>query len=318
MKHMASESDVTSLATTSPPRTPKRPAYYVQSPSRDSHDDGDKSSTTQTTPVYNSSPLESPSHPSTGRHSRISSATRFSGTLRSSSPGSRAGGGGRAKRLGSKGWREVGAIDEEDGAYDELDDEPDLPRCCVALFWLSVLALLFTVACLIVWGVARHSKPTVIVKSATVHNFYAGEGTDGTGVPTKMVTLNCSLNIIVHNPSTMIGIHVSSGPILLKYSEIAIANGQLEKFYMPRTSHRVVSVLVHGEKTPLYGAGATLGLSNTGGAVPLTLEMKVKTRGYVMGKLVRVTHKKHVKCRVVLGSGSSKPVRLSQSACGYT
>ncbi|KAL6627140.1 hypothetical protein ACP70R_030866 [Stipagrostis hirtigluma subsp. patula] len=317
MKHTSSESDETSLATTSPPRTPKtpkRPAYYVQSPSRDSHDDGDKSSTTQTTPVYNNSPLDSPSHPSTGRHSRISSATRFSGTLRSSSPGSRAG----RKRLGFKGWREVDAIDEE-GEYDELDEERDhLPRCCVAAFWLSVLVLLFTTVCLVVWGAARHHKPSVIVKSLTVHNFYAGEGTDRTGVPTKLVTLNCSLNINVHNPSTMFGIHVSSGPIRLMYSEIAIANGQLEKFYQPRTSHRVASVLVHGEKTPLYGAGATLGLSSTGGAVPLTLQLKVRTRGYVIGKLVRVTHGKRVKCPVVISSGSSKPVRFIQSACSYT
>ena len=166
MKHTTSESDVTSMATTSPPRTPKtpkRPAYYVQSPSRDSHDDGDKSSTTHTTPVYNNSPLDSPSHPSTGRHSRISSATRFSGTLRSSSPGSRAGG-----RKRTKGWREIAAIDEE-GAYDELDEEPELPRCCVVAFWLSALLLAFTVICLSVWGAARQYKPSVAVK---VHDVF--------------------------------------------------------------------------------------------------------------------------------------------------
>ncbi|XP_062189294.1 uncharacterized protein LOC133892490 [Phragmites australis] len=313
MKHTTSESDVTSLATTSPPRTPKRPAYYVQSPSRDSHDDGDKSSTTQTTPVYNNSPLESPSHPSTGRHSRISSATRFSGNLRSSSPGSRAG----RKRLGSKGWREVDAIDEE-GAYDELDEERELPKCCVVAFWLSVLVLAFTVACLIVWGAARHYNPSIVVKTFTVHNFYAGEGTDRTGVPTRLVTLNCSLKINVHNPSTMVGIHVSSSSIRLMYSEIAIANGQFEKFYQPRTSHHVASVLLHGEKIPLYGAGATLALSNTGGTVPLTLELAVRTRGYVIGKLVRVSHAKRAKCPVVIDSGSSKPVRFDQRACSYT
>ena len=61
----------------------------------------------------------------------------------------------------------------------------------------------------------------------TVHNFYAGEGTDRTGVPTKLVTLNCSLKINVHNPSTMFGIHVSSTSIRLMYSEIAVANGQV-------------------------------------------------------------------------------------------
>ncbi|GJN38200.1 hypothetical protein PR202_gb27220 [Eleusine coracana subsp. coracana] len=296
MKHTTSESDVTSLSASSPPRTPKspkRPAYYVQSPS---HDDGDKSSTSHTTPVYNNSPLESPSHPSTGRHSRISSATRYSGFLRSSSsPASR-------KRLNdssasAKGWREIDAIDEESAGYDDLEEER--PKLCVMAFWFSVLVLVFTMVCLIVWGAARHYKPTVIVKSLTVHNFYVGEGTDRTGVPTKLVTLNCSLHINVHNPSTMFGIHFN-------------------KFYQPRTSTRLASVVLHGDKTPLYGAGATLDLSNTGAAVPLTLELAVRTRGYVIGKLVRVSHVKHVKCPVAIQSGSSKPVRFGQSACSYT
>lgn len=60
-----------------------------------------------------------------------------------------------------------------------------------------------------------------------MHNFYAGQGTDRTGVPTKLVTLNCSLKVNVRNPSTMFGIHVSSSSIRLMYSEIAVANGQV-------------------------------------------------------------------------------------------
>ncbi|KAK8969902.1 hypothetical protein KSP40_PGU018014 [Platanthera guangdongensis] len=83
MMHVKSDSDVTSLAPSSPPRSPKRPVYYVQSPSRYSNDE-DKSTSMQNTPVYNS-PMESPSHPSIGRHSRTSSASRFSGIFRSSS-----------------------------------------------------------------------------------------------------------------------------------------------------------------------------------------------------------------------------------------
>ncbi|KAG8045764.1 hypothetical protein GUJ93_ZPchr0008g11669 [Zizania palustris] len=311
MKPATSESDMTSLATSSPSRSPKRAAYYVQSPSRDSHDDGDKSSSTQATPAYNS-PLDSPSHQSFGRHSRVSSASRFSGNLRSAS-GSRAG----RKRMNAKGWRDVDAIEEEE-VYDEFDDGHEPSRCCVFAFRFSLTVLAFTLLCLVIWGVARHYKPGVVVKSLTVGNFYAGEGTDQTGVPTKLVTMNGSLQINVHNPSTMFGIHVSSTSIRIMYSEIAIAKGQLEKFYQPRSSHHVASAIVHGEKIPLYGAGAMLTLPNTRGAVPLTIDLEVRIRGYVIGKLVRVTHTKRVKCPVVIDSGNSKPVRFTQSACSYT
>ena len=58
-------------------------------------------------------------------------------------------------------------------------------------------------------------------------DFYAGEGTDHSGVPTKLLTTNCSLHISVYNPATMFGIHVTSGPIHLSYSEISIAVGQV-------------------------------------------------------------------------------------------
>ncbi len=92
----------------------------------------------------------------------------------------------------------------------------------------------------------------------------------------------------------------------------------MEKFYQPRSSHHVASAIVHGEKIPLYGAGETFALSNAGGAVPLTLDLVVRARGYVIGKLVRVTHTKRVKCPVVIDSGSSKPIRFIQSACSYT
>jgi hypothetical protein len=79
MQSAKSESDITSLAPSSPSRSPKRPVYYVQSPSRDSHD-GDKSSSMHATPISNS-PMESPSHPSFGRHSRNSLLVAFRGFL---------------------------------------------------------------------------------------------------------------------------------------------------------------------------------------------------------------------------------------------
>ncbi|MQL91735.1 hypothetical protein Taro_024346 [Colocasia esculenta] len=217
MVHTKSDSDVTSLAPSSPPRSPKRPVYYVQSPSRDSHD-GDKSSSMQATPVYNS-PMESPSHPSFGRHSRASSASRFSGAFRSSS--------GRKtnRKRNDKGWPECNVIQEE-GSYDDLDEDGGLSRRCQVVLAFVCFVLLFTVFCLIIWGASRPYKPDVVVKSLVVDDFYYGEGSDNTGVPTKMITVNCSLKISVYNPAPTFGIHVSSSAVNLVYSQITVATGE--------------------------------------------------------------------------------------------
>ena len=60
-----------------------------------------------------------------------------------------------------------------------------------------------------------------------MNNFYVGAGSDFSGVPTKMLTVNGSLRLSVYNPATIFGIHVTSTPINLVYSEIPVATGQV-------------------------------------------------------------------------------------------
>lgn len=60
-----------------------------------------------------------------------------------------------------------------------------------------------------------------------MHNFYIGEGSDFSGVPTKLLTANGTLKLSVYNPATIFGIHVTSNPVNLVYSEIPVANGQV-------------------------------------------------------------------------------------------
>lgn len=101
-------------------------------------------------------PMESPSHPSVGRHSRNSSASRFSGIFRSSS--GRKGG----QKRNDKGWPECNVIFEE-GTYDEFDEKGFSRRFQIALALLSFVVL-FTVFCLIIWGAGRPFKAEVTVK----------------------------------------------------------------------------------------------------------------------------------------------------------
>lgn len=67
----------------------------------------------------------------------------------------------------------------------------------------------------------------MILQSLAVNNLYIGEGSDSTGVVTKMLTVNGSLRMNIYNPATLFGIHVSSNPVNLIYSEITVASGQV-------------------------------------------------------------------------------------------
>ncbi|KAL5576449.1 hypothetical protein UlMin_018148 [Ulmus minor] len=302
-----SESDITSLAPSSPSRSPKRPVYYVQSPSRDSHD-GDKSSSMQP------SPMESPSHSSFGRHSRNSSASRFSGIFRSSS--GRKGSRKHRNESNEKGWPECDVIMEE-GSYDDFEDKGFSRRVQVLIALLSFF-MVFTLFCLIIWGASRPFKAEIIVKSLAVDDFYVGSGADFTGVPTKMLTVNGSLRLSVYNPATIFGIHVSSTPINLVYSEVTVATGQLKKYYQPRKSRRTVVVNLEGTKVPLYGAGSTLtATSQNGFVVPLMLNFEIRSRGNVVGKLVKTKHRRQISCPVVIDSTKTKPIKFKKNSCTY-
>ncbi|BAU02881.1 hypothetical protein LR48_Vigan10g013100 [Vigna angularis] len=305
MMHAKTDSDVTSMDTSS---SPKRAVYYVQSPSRDSHD-GDKSSTMHATPAFNS-PTDSPSHHSFGHHSRASSSSRVSGSFNIATWGKKA----NRKRGGEKGWPEGKVIEEEEGHYGEREG---LSRRTQIFVGVVGLALIFTMFCLIIGVVARHFKVRVSVKSLTLHNFYFGEGADMTGVPSKMLTVNCSVRMKVHNPATFFGIHVSSKEVNLMYSEITVASGELKNQYLPRKGTRNVSVNLQGSKVPLYGAGASLTGLVDNGKVPVTLVFEVRSIGNVVGKLVRSKHRRHVSCSVAIDSHNNGPIKLKENACTY-
>jgi len=152
MMHAKTDSDVTSMDTSS---SPKRAVYYVQSPSRDSHD-GDKSSTMHATPACNS-PVDSPSHHSFGHHSRASSSSRVSGSFNIATWGRK----GNRKRAGEKGWPECKVIEEEEGYGGE---RKGLSRRTQIFVGVVGFALIFCVFCLIIAGVARHFTVRVSVK----------------------------------------------------------------------------------------------------------------------------------------------------------
>ncbi|KAJ6320919.1 hypothetical protein OIU78_016167 [Salix suchowensis] len=226
--HAKTDSEVTSLAPSSPTRSPRRPVYYVQSPSRDSHD-GEKTTTSfHSTPVL--SPMGSPphSHSSVGRHSRESSSSRFSGSLK---PGSRkispndASGGGRK---GQKQWKECDVIEEE-GLLDDEERRKGLPRKCYFLAFVLGFFILFSFFSLILWGASKQQKPMIAMKSVTFEQFRIQAGSDSTGVATDMISVNSTVRMSYRNKGTFFGVHVTSTPLDLSYSEITLASGSVSQ-----------------------------------------------------------------------------------------
>ncbi|KAL6961485.1 hypothetical protein U1Q18_039254 [Sarracenia purpurea var. burkii] len=314
--HTKTDSEVTSLAPSSPTRSPRRPVYYVQSPSRDSHDGEKTTNSFHSTPVL--SPMASPGH-----HSRDSSSTRFSGSLK---PGSRKSENGSGRnhhhhRKGEKRWKEFDAIEEE-GLLDE-DDEGEMllrrRRCCYFVTFVVAFFVLFSFFALVLWGASRNQKPIITVKSISFEQFVIQAGNDFSGVATDMATTNSTVKFVFRNTGTFFGVHVTITPLLLFYSQLTLATGTIGNFYESRKSQRSITVRVQGNSVPLYGGGSDLSTKDgiATAPVPLTLNFTVRSRAYVLGKLVKPKFYNSVRCALVLDPNKMNAVVSLKDSCIY-
>ncbi|KAK9109228.1 hypothetical protein Sjap_017288 [Stephania japonica] len=204
--------------------------------------------------------------------------------------------------MGRKPWNKECAVIEEEGLLDDDDSDNGLPRKCYLLAFLVGFFVLFSVFGLILWGASRPMKPDVVMKSIKFEQFVIQAGSDSTGVATDMVSMNSTVKLTFRNTATFFGVHVTATPVELSYSQLTIASGTLKKFYQSRKSQRTVTIVVEGNKIPLYGSGA--GLSTPTGTtnlpVPLELNFVVRSKAYVLGKLVKPRFYKTIGCSVVL------------------
>lgn len=93
----------------------------------------------------------------------------------------------------------------------------------------------------------------------------------------------------------------------------------MKSFYQSRKSRRDVNVVVMGNKVPLYGGGPSLGSTGgkTAGPVNMTLSFAIRSRAYVLGKLVKPKFYNNVQCSVLMDQTKlNSPVSLKNS-CQY-
>ena len=65
------------------------------------------------------------------------------------------------------------------------------------------------------------------LQNIVFHNLVLGSGSDSSGVPTQMASLNCTVEIEYHNPSKYFGVHVNPVEAAINLSELEVARGEV-------------------------------------------------------------------------------------------
>lgn len=132
----------------------------------------------------------------------------------------------------------------------------------------------------------------------------------------SLATGNVSLNLCICNPYFFTLINrslctyklfhalniskIDTSIFVILYLKIRIY--QMPRFYQSRKSERSIRVMVKGSHIPLYGGGASLSSMNglPVEPVPLTLNVMVRSKAYVLGKLVKPKFYKKIECGLIM------------------
>ncbi|XP_047331562.1 uncharacterized protein LOC124935154 [Impatiens glandulifera] len=303
MNHEQSESETSSIGSCSSPNgSMEMPSYYVQIPS---------STESFCSPPHSSSTSYVGYTGGDGGSSDGSSCSELSSDYSSSYQSLMI---GRLMRRRDEEWMACNMKEE-----DELVQGSRKNKCSSIHYLFPVvvgLMFLFIIFCLILWGVSKPIKTHILVKDLKLHSFYMGFGSDHTGVPTSLLSLDTSLKLSIYNPATFFGIHVSAQSRLL-YSGLQIATSNL-RYYQPRKSSNLLCINIGGNKVPLYGAGGILAIADRDGRIPLRLEIQIQALGKVFGRLVKTHQRWNVSCSLTIKNDNNRrSIKFKQNSCIY-
>lgn len=91
----------------------------------------------------------------------------------------------------------------------------------------------------------------------------------------------------------------------------------MEEYSQPRKSWRDVTVNIDADEVPLYGASPGFTAARTAVGVPMKMVFELRTRGYVVGKLVKSKRQLHVSCSLLMTGHYPTTVEFPESSCRY-
>eukprot|EP00249_Psilotum_nudum_P001453 c13920_g1_i2 orf=51-1040(+) len=318
-----SEEHSSILFTHSPPSR-GYPTYYVQSPaSREFSSEGDKSqveSARVESGLYSAASLAQYAMRQSARAHAIYDADYNlckQGSRKTSDQSSHMGSSDAPNvPPGKKVYSKISAVSEEEIESEEGDgDCSDFRLYCLGLI---LCIFLLGIVILIIWLVCRPPSPDFIVKEVDFQQFDASPAADVTGVPTVVISTNCTLTIDITNPSRYFAIHAPPGETSLKFEGFTIASNQIQQVHVGKKSTASLSTSISVFKNPTYAAGTDL-VDNERAAGGINLELTVKI-DFIYTVIWHIMHYKFPRssvCNMILDTSTKGNLRLLQEECNY-
>ncbi|XP_059434748.1 uncharacterized protein LOC132167740 [Corylus avellana] len=189
---------------------------------------------------------------------------------------------------------------------------------CLQICWRALVSL--GVALIVFYLVTKPPPPNVSVKIAGIGQFVLGEGVDASGVSTKILTCNCSIDLVTENKSKLFGLHIHPLILEMSFGRLPFAMSYSPKLFAERGS-TLYKLSVGTRNKPMYGGGRSMqDMLESGRGLPLVIRMSMSSSFRVVWNLVRPKFHHQAECLLVLHRAYDKKHRTQayNSSCTIT
>ncbi|EYU30291.1 hypothetical protein MIMGU_mgv1a018480mg [Erythranthe guttata] len=152
----------------------------------------------------------------------------------------------------------------------------------VQLSWRFLLSLI--IALFVFYIAAKPPPPNISIKIGGIGGFRLAEGVDGSGASTKILSCNCSIDLIIENKSKLFGLHINPPFIQLLFGHLPFAVNKA-----------------------MYGAGRNMqDLLESGQGLPLLVKVKLRSSFHVIWGIFQPKFHHQLQCLVVLSDKYDK------------
>ncbi|MED6122749.1 hypothetical protein PIB30_042798 [Stylosanthes scabra] len=165
------------------------------------------------------------------------------------------------------------------------------------------------VALLVFYVATKPPSPNVSLQMAKILEFKLTEGVDRTGVTTKILSCNCSMNLIIDNKSRFFRLHILPPIMDMKFSILPFAFSLGPELYA-ESGLTIFPLWLGTKNKPMYGAGRSMqDMLDSGRGLPIVIRVSVTSSFKVVPNLINPRFHHHLECVVLLNKAYDKKHR---------
>ncbi|KAJ9174492.1 hypothetical protein P3X46_013130 [Hevea brasiliensis] len=158
-------------------------------------------------------------------------------------------------------------------------------------------------ALLVFYIATRPPPPKLSIKMAGIQQFGLGEGVDGTGVTTKILTCNCSMDLLIENKSKLFGLHIQPPLMEMFFGRLPFATSRGPKLYADTHGSTLFQLSVGTRNKPMYGAGRNMqDMLESGNGLPILIRVSLSSHFRVLSNLIDPKYHHQAECLLFLDS----------------